>query len=402
MAKPNDSEIFKRILVDFVGADDPLLSMLQWTTDKLMQIEAENKVGAVKGVHSEQRQTHFSGKRVRRFDTRLGTMYLMIPKLRKGGYIPFFVSEKKRSEQALISLVQEAYINGVSTRKVDRLAKSLGIEGISAGQVSVLNQGLNEQVEQYRNRPLQKEYPFIWIDALYEKVRLNGEIISVAIMVALGVNTAGQREILSIEPMLDESAENWQEFFLKLKARGFEKAHMFISDAHKGIQKALREEMIGCKWQRCKVHFMRNIMASVPAKYKARWAEQLKQIWLQPDKESALKTANNLIVEYAERYPKAITCLEDGLEDSLQFYSTGDIDKRKISSTNILERLNREIRRRSRVVGIFPSETSYIRLVASYLMEYTEDWETDSSYINQDKLMDLLPLNEAERLKQVA
>ncbi len=402
MAKRNDSDIFKRILVDFVGEEDPLMSMLQWTTDQLMQVESEAKVGAKKGSHSNDRQTHFSGKRVRRFDTRLGTMYLLVPKLRKGGYIPFFISEKKRSEQALVSLVQEAYINGVSTRKIDRLAKSLGIESISAGQVSAMNQGLNEQVEKFRNRPLEPVYPFIWVDALYEKVRLDGEILPVAVMVAFGVNESGKREILGIEPMLDESAENWKAFFRKLKRRGLKKAYMFISDAHAGIQKALREEMTGCKWQRCKVHFMRNIMATVPGKGKYRFAEKLKQIWLQPDKESAMELAEQFMSAYEKRYPKAIACMEEGLEDSLQFYVHAEIDKRKIASTNILERLNKEIRRRSRVVGIFPNMDSYVRLLTSYLIEYTEDWETDRSYIRADKISSIKQIKDQPKLKKAA
>ncbi len=402
MTKRNDSEIFKRILVDFVGEEDPLMSMLQWTTDQLMQIESEAKVGAPKGSHSRERRTYFCGKRVRRFDTRLGTMYLLVPKLRKGGYIPFFVSERKRSEQALVSLVQEAYINGVSTRKIDRLAKSLGIERISAGQVSTLNQGLNEQVEKYRNRPLAAVYPFIWVDALYEKVRLDGEILPVAVMVAFGVNEAGKREILGIEPMLDESAENWKRFLRQLKRRGLKKAYMFISDAHTGLQKALREEMTGCKWQRCKVHFMRNIMATVPGKGKHRFAERLKQLWLQPDIESALELAEQFMTTYEKRYPEAIACLAEGLEDSLQFYVPAGVDKRKIASTNVLERLNREIRRRSRVVGIFPSMDSYVRLLTSYLIEYTEDWETDRSYISADTIAGINCSRDQQKLKNAA
>ena len=167
----NDTGIFKKILVDFISQENPILSMLEWTAQQMMQIEAETKVGARKGEHSEERRTHFSGTRVRLMDTRLGTVYLFIPKLRKGGYIPFFITERRRSEQALIALIQEAFINGVSTRKIERLARSLGIENISASQVSEINKGLGEQVEYFRTKPLESEYPFLWIDALYEKVR---------------------------------------------------------------------------------------------------------------------------------------------------------------------------------------------------------------------------------------
>ena len=188
MTKSNHKEVFKRILVDFIQEEDPIYSMLSWITGRMMEIESESKVGAEKGTHSAERKTHFSGKRVRRFDTRVGTIYLMVPKLRKGGYIPFFLNERKRSEQALMSLVQEAYVNGVSTRKIERLAKALGVENISAGQVSEINKGLNEQVEEFRTRALEAEYPFVWVDAMYEKVRFDNKTISTAIMIAYAVN----------------------------------------------------------------------------------------------------------------------------------------------------------------------------------------------------------------------
>lgn len=180
----------------------------------------------------------------------------MIPKIRKGGYIPFFLTEKRRSEQALISMIKEAYINGVSTRKVEKIAKELGIENISASQVSQINKGLDEQVQEFRNRPLKKEYPFIWVDALYEKIRdYDGKVVSTAIMIAYGVNLEGKKEVLAIEPFINESYETWKNFFDKLKQRGLEKVALLISDAHKGIQKAFKETFINSSWQRCKVHF---------------------------------------------------------------------------------------------------------------------------------------------------
>ena len=259
--KIDEKELFKRVMTDFILEEDPMLAMLKWMTEKLMEAEAANKVGANKNEHSSSRTTHFSGYRPRRFDTRMGTMYLMVPKLRKGGYIPFFITEKKRAEQALISVVQEAYINGVSTRKIERIAKEMGIDGISASQVSQINKGLNEQVEAFRSRVLQKEYPFIWVDALYEKIRSNGRVISTAIMIAYGVGMDGKREVLAIEPFYSESNESWRAFFKKLKARGLQKCALVVSDAHQGIQNAVKNELTGCSWQRCKVHFMRNILA---------------------------------------------------------------------------------------------------------------------------------------------
>jgi transposase-like protein len=392
----NHTGIFKKILVDFIGQEDPLLAMLEWTAQQMMQIEAEAKVGAQKGVHSKKRRTHFSGTRVRRMDTRVGTVYLFIPKLRKGGYIPFFITERRRSEQALIALIQEAFINGVSTRKIERLARSLGIENISASQVSEINKGLSEQVEYFRTRPLESEYPFLWIDAHYEKVRDDGRVISMALMIAYGINREGKRDILAIEPMYEESEETWSEFFRKLKRRGVRKICLCVSDAHLGIQKALKKEWIGSSWQRCKVHFMRNIMARIPHKEKKRFAERLKQIWLQPDKQAALSMASPLIKDYEKRFPEAIQCLENGLEDSLQFYEFPEIDKRKISSTNVVERIIREIRRRSRVIGVFPNQESYLRLITSYLIEYSEDWINERSYIKQEKL--IIALNGQEDL----
>ena len=396
----NHTGILRKLLVEFIGQEDPLLAMLEWTTQQMMQIEAEIKVGAKKGEHSKDRLTHFSGRRVRRMDTRLGTVYLFIPKLRKGGYVPFFISERKRSEQALISLVREAFINGVSTRKIERLAKTLGIENISASQVSEINKGLSEQVEEFRSRPLEAEYPFLWIDALYEKVRMDGRVVSMALMIALAVNTDGQREILAIEPMLEESEDSWREFFRKLKARGMQKVSLCISDAHAGIQAAVRTEWLGTSWQRCKVHFMRNAMARVSRREKKYFAARLKQIWEQPDKAAALKSAQDLFREYEHRFPEAVECLKEGLEDSLQIYQFDEIDRRKISSTNPLERTNRESRRRSRVVGVFPNPQSCVRLITCFLMEYTEDWMTEKSYISRDKLQGLMERREQHLLAQ--
>lgn len=366
-----------------MGEADPLYAMLQWLTERMMEVEAELKVGAAKGKHTADRRTHFSGTRVRRFDTRLGTLYLLVPKLRQGGYVPFFVTEKKRSEQALIQVVQEAFINGVSTRKMERLARSLGIEGISAGQVSAMTKELDEQVARFRSRPLEREYPLIWVDALYEKIRFDGRVVSMAVLVVAGVTGEGRREILACEPMVNESEETYRILFGNLKRRGLEKVWLCVSDAHAGLRAAVRKAFLGCSWQRCKVHFMRNILAHVSHQEKGPFAEKLKTIWLQPTQEAALRAARILIDEYGARFPQATATLAEGLEDALQYLSYPCFDHRKTSSTNILERLNLEIRRRSRVVGIFPSMESYLRLVTSYLIEYAEDWSTGKCYIRQ-------------------
>ncbi len=288
MAQRDYKALLGGLLTGFLTEEDPVKAMLEWLLGELMKIESEAKVGAGRGKHSGERKTYFSGYRVKRLDSRVGTLYLVVPKVRKGGYVPFFVIERKRSEAALISLIQEAFINGVSTRKIERLAKSLGIEGISASEVSEITKGLDGRVEEFRTRQLKAEYPFIWVDAIYEKVRAGGKVVSMAMMIAYGVDKDGQREILAVEPMWEET------------------------------------------------------------------------------------------------------------EDSLQFYFFPEIDKRRLSSTNGLERTNREIRRRSRVVGVFPSVESYLRLITSYLIEYSEDWANEYAYIRADKLGQLLESEQAQ------
>ena len=350
--------------------------------DKFMEIEVARKTGAPKGSHSQGRTGYRCGYRVRRFDTRLGTVYLSVPKIRQGGYIPFFVTEKKRSEQALIQVVQECWLNGVSTRKIENIAKRLGIESLSASEVSEINSGLDQMVDEFRTRRLDAEYPVIWADALYEKIRDNHRVVSKAVMVVKAVNLEGRQEILAVEPMENESEETYSALFRRLQERGLEKVWLCVSDAHKGLQAAIRSTLHGTSWQRCKVHFMRNILAYVPQKDKEKVAAKLKLIWQAPDEKSARAMKAAFCQEYEKSFPKAVECLEEGFEDSVQFYAFEELDGRKISSTNTLERLNREIRRRSSVVGIFPSTDSYIRLITSYLLEYSDDWQTERCYMN--------------------
>ena len=259
-----------------------------------MEAEVSQQLGAEKSGRAKSRSGYRCGSRPRRLETRMGTMYLMVPKVRQGGYISFFVTERKRSEAALIQVVQEAFVQGVSTRKMEKLARRLGIENLSRSQVSEMTKGLNEQVEAFHSRPLSESlYPVLWVDVV-------------------------------------------------------------ISDAHSGLVAAIRKGFPGASWQRCKVHFMRNILAHVPHKEKEAFAQQLKTIWLAPTREQACSQAEALCRLYERRFPKAIRRLEDGLEDSLAFYAFPQLDARKISSTNLLERLNREIRRRTSAVGSFP------------------------------------------------
>lgn len=391
MVYKNNTANLNELLLKSIGSPDPMLFMLESLCKMMMEAEVENKVKAAKSERTDDRQGYRSGYRVRRFDTRMGTMYLMVPKLREGGYIPFFVTERKRSEAALIQVVQEAFVQGVSTGKIEKLAASLGIESISKGQVSKMTKELDTQVQEFRTRRFDdNEYPILWVDALYEKVRYDGRVINMAVQIVCGVNSEGIREIVAVEPMVEESEESYSHLFESLKDRGLKTPKLVISDAHSGLTAAIKKSFIGAGWQRCKVHFMRNILAHVPHKSKGEFAVMLKEIWLAPNIKQARWRADKLIKEYGGRFAKAIEILESGLEDSLSFYAFETIDHRKISSTNMLERLNKEIRRRTRVVGIFPSESSYLRLVTMYLIEYSEDWSSSRRYIDEDALSNIL------------
>lgn len=387
MTNTKHTELFEKLLVSFCSQEDPMKEMLQWMANQLMEIEVNNfKTNAEKGEHSEGRKTHRNGYRVRRWDTRLGTIYLTIPKVRQGGYQPFFLVNRQRSEAALMSVIQECWINGVSTRKMRRVFKSFGVEDISAGQVSAVTKDLDTEVSKFRNAPISEQYPVIWIDALYEKIRDDRKVDSKAIMIALGINSSGHKEILAIEPMDNESTDTWTVFFDKLKARGLKKVGLVVSDAQAGIQAALKTAFLGTTWQRCKVHFMRNILARVPHKHKELIGKQLSHIFNQPDFDQAKQTAQEVINKFYGQFPDAMDTLSDGLEDALQFFHFEDLPFGRTSSTNHLERLNREIRRRSNVVGVFPSTQSFLRLIGSYLMEYQADWVTGKAYIRPDRL----------------
>jgi putative transposase len=388
MTNQKHTELFEKVLVGFCQEEDPMKSMLEWITKQLIEIEVNSlKTQAEKGEHAPARKTHRNGYRVRRWDTRLGTIYLTIPKVRTGGYQPFFLVNRQRSEAALMSVIQECWVNGVSTRKMRRVFKAFGIEDISAGQVSNVTKELDAEVQSFRSNTISEDYPVIWIDALYEKIRDDNKVESKAIMVAMGINQKGQKEILAIEPMEHESTDTWTLFFERLKARGLARIGLVVSDAHQGIQTALKQTFVGSTWQRCKVHFMRNILARLPHKRKDFFGKQLAHIFNQPTYQEAKTAALELIQKFHNDFPEAMDCLSDGLEDALQFFHFNDLPKGRISSTNHLERLNREIRRRSNVVGIFPSTNSYLRLIGSYLIEYQNDWAVSKAYIRPERLL---------------
>lgn len=386
MTQRKDNTSIESLLWSCMGMEDPMLAMLEWLCSQMMELEVSNKLGAQKHEKNPDRISSRSGHRVRRLDTRYGTMYLLVPKVRNGGYVPFFLNAYKRSEAALIQVVQEAYINGVSTRKMERLAKSMGVENLSKSQVSEITKQLDEQAEAFRRRPLESDYPVIWVDALYEKVRLNGRVLSMAIQVVCGVDEDGHREVIAIEPMVEESKDTYEMLFKSLKERGLKTPRLIISDAHAGLVQAIATSFPGATWQRCKVHFMRNILAYVPKRDKEAFANKLKLIWLAGNELEARRLARSLADEYRSSFPEAIRCLEEGLEDSLAYFAFPALDARKVSSTNLIERLNREIRRRTKQIGIFPTTDSFTRLISISLLEYTEDWLTGKAYLSKKSL----------------
>lgn len=377
------NELADKIVEMAASAEDPLRTMAEMITDFVMEAEVTAKVGAAPHERSEERLTQRNGFRERRWDTRLGTLSLKIPKVREGGYVPSFVENRKRSEQALISVIQEAVVQGVSTRKIEVVLEELGIAGVSAGQVSQLCAALDEKVRQFRERPL-GEIRYVWVDALYEKVRQDNRVESMAVVIAKGVNLQGRREVLGFDLIPAESEEGWTAFFKNLKERGLHGVKLVISDAHAGLKAAVRK-VLKAEWQRCKVHFYRNVLVHVPKRSQGEVSEAMKAVFVQRDEESAKAKAAEVVSQFQKRFPKAMEIFEAGIDDVLSYLHYPQPHRTRVSSTNPLERLNLEIRRRTRVVGIFPHAGACVRLIGMLLVEKHEDWLTDDkAYLTFD------------------
>jgi transposase-like protein len=349
--------------------------MAEMVLDFLMEAEVTQKIGAEPHERTEERTGYRNGHRERRWDSRLGTLSLKVPKVREGGYVPSFIEHRKRSEQALISVIQEAVVQGVSTRKIETVLAEFGIAGVSAGQVSQLCAALDEKVRQFRERPL-GESRYVWVDALYEKVREDERVESMAVVIATGVNAQGRREVLGFDVIPTETEEGWTQFFKSLKERGLSGVQLVISDAHGGLKNGARK-VLKAEWQRCKVHFYRNVLSQVPKRSQAEVSEAMKAVFVQRDEKSAKSKAAELVKQFQGRFAKAMDAFEAGVDDVLSYLHYPAGHRIRISSTNPLERLNREIRRRTRVVGIFPHRGACLRLIGMLLVEMHEDWLTD-------------------------
>jgi putative transposase len=297
----------------------------------------------------------------------------MIPKLREGTYFPSLLESRRRAEKALLAVVQTAYVKGVSTRKVDDLLKALGLTGIDKSKVSRICKELDELVDGFRNRPLEGSYPYLWLDALYLKVRQDHRIVNQAMVIAIGVRETGERDVLGFSLGASEEYAFWMDFLRSLIRRGLKGVELVTSDAHEGLKAAIREVLAGSSWQRCRVHFMRNVLANIPKGSKAVVAAAIRTIFAQPDREAAGQQVSEVVNAMQSRWPKAAELVAAAEEDVLAYMNFPLEHWTRIYSTNPLERLNKEIKRRTNVVGLFPDEASLIRLVGSILLEISDE-----------------------------
>ena len=353
---------------------DTLREGIRVLSQALMETEVSGLIGAERYERSDERSSYRNGYRKRSWDTRMGTIELAIPKLRSGSYFPSLLEPRRRAEKALQAVVQEAYVHGVSTRKVDAVLKALGLDGMSKSEVSRICVQLDSEVEAFRARRIEGEHPYLWIDATYHKVRQDGRVQSMATVVAIGVTSDGERQVLGIDAGPSEDAAFWTSFLRGLVKRGLRGVRLAISDAHEGIKKALSKVLSGATWQRCRVHFMRNLLATIPHTAREAVAAIVRTIFAQPDHATAMAQLHKVVAGLKPRFSQAAALLEEAAEDILAHRHFPYEHRRQLHSTNPLERLNKEIKRRSNVVGIFPNRAALLRLTGAILAEQDDEW----------------------------
>jgi len=368
------------------GADADLVrEMLSFAAGRLMDAEVQARTGAAHGVRDPERLVQRNGYRERAWDTRVGQIDLEIPRLRRGSYFPSFLEPRRTAEKALTAVIQEAYVHGVSTRAVDDLVKAMGASGVSKSQVSRLVAEIDEQVDAFLARPIEGEWPYLWIDATYVKAREAGRIVSTATIIAVGVNTDGRRDVLGVATGPSEAELFWKGFLRSLADRGLRGVKLVIADDHKGLR-AAASKIFHATLQRCRVHWMRNLLTHAPAKQRPAVIAMLKTIFAQETAAEARSQWKAVADALRERAPKLAALMDASLDDVLAYTAFPKEHWPQIASTNPLERLNGEIKRRSNVVGIFPNDRAVIRLVGALMLEQNDEWAVGRRYMSLESL----------------
>lgn len=382
------------------GADvDFVRDMLRFAAQRLMDMDVEELCGAAYGEREPGRQNARNGYRERLWETRGGAIDLRIPKLRKGSYFPGFLEPRRTAEKALTAVIQEAYVQGISTRSVDALAQAMGMTGISKSQVSRLCAEIDERVNAFLSRPIEGDWPYLWIDATYVKTRQSGRIVSVAVIIAVGVNTDGTRELLGLAVGPSEAEPFWTEFLRSLSRRGLRGVKLVISDSHVGLKAAIAK-VFKATWQRCRVHFMRNALAYAGKGQRQMVLALINTVFAQETADAAHAQWRIVADQLREKFPKLSAMMDEAENDVLAFTHFPKAHRKQIASTNPLERVNAEIKRRTDVIGIFPNDAAIVRLVGALLLEQNDEWQLQRRYMQLEG-MNAVSDNQTARLSAV-